>query len=121
MSFQRERPSAPSQMDSSEELGKSRVVPQFLQVPALVGPLGAAINQWWAQLSGETRCAQGPRLVVVRDARLTAVVTAMALFHPGPRPEGFGKPTGPSGTLICKSTGGAIAVKEDSVSKVSNV
>ncbi len=47
MSFQRERPSAPSQMESSDELGKIRFFPQTLQVPELVGPFGALITQWW--------------------------------------------------------------------------
>lgn len=46
MSFQRERPSAPSQIESSEELGNLRWRPHSLQCPVLIGPLGGSINQW---------------------------------------------------------------------------
>lgn len=46
MSFQRERPSLRSQIESSEELRNSLVSPQ-LQTPMDIGPFGASIVQWW--------------------------------------------------------------------------
>lgn len=46
MSFQRERPSLRSQIESSEELRNSLVSPQ-LQTPMDTGPFGASIVQWW--------------------------------------------------------------------------
>ena len=36
-------------VECSTEFKKSRCCPQRLHTPSLVGPLGAAITQWWAQ------------------------------------------------------------------------
>ena len=46
MSFQRDRPSAPSQIESSDEFGNLRARPHNLHCPVLIGPLGGSINQW---------------------------------------------------------------------------
>lgn len=73
MSFQRDRPSARSQIESSVEFRNSRVSPHE-HCPRLIGPSGGGIFQWWM-------CCFASAGAVARFARRrVAVFVAMVLL-----------------------------------------